>query len=498
MDMETTVIEQRKEKIKILRERGILAYPNDFRITHHIKDILISYGDKDAEDLEKSNEIFHLAGRIMALRAFGKAAFIHFQDATGRLQAYFRQDVLGKEQYKIFKLLDIGDIIGIEGRLFRTKTGELTIFVNSFKLLTKSLRPLPEKYHGLRDIETRYRKRYLDLIVNQGVKEVFLNRTKAIHYIREFFIERDFIEVETPIMQIIPGGALARPFKTYHNTLGISLYLRVAPELYLKRLLVGGLERVFELNRNFRNEGIDADHNPEFTMLEFYEAYATYEDLMELTEELISSLAKNLFGRCKISYQGREIDLTPPYSRIDFLDSLLNIGNVPEEVLRDKEKIISYAQALGAKLRPGEGVGKALAKLFEKTVEPRLIQPTFVIGYPIEVSPLARRNEKNPEIADRFELFIAGKEIANGFSELNDPEDQRQRLEAQSMKKLAGDEEAHPLDEDFITALEYGMPPAAGEGIGIDRLIMILTDSPCIRDVILFPLLRPEKDETTI
>ncbi len=492
--METVIIEQRKEKIKALKAKGIPVYPNDFKITHQIKDILLAYGDKEESHLEKSKEIFHLAGRIMALRPFGKVVFIHLQDATGRLQAYFKQDVLGKEQYGVLKLLDIGDIIGIKGRLFRTKTRELTIFVDGFKLLTKSLRPLPEKYHGLKDIELRYRKRYLDLMVNPNAREGFLKRTKLIHYIREFFIKRDFIEVETPMMQIIPGGALARPFKTYHHTLDTSLYLRVAPELYLKRLLVGGFERVFELNRNFRNEGIDVDHNPEFTMLEFYQAYASYEDLMELTEEFISWLVGRLLGKYRIHYQGKEIDLMPPYRHIDFFESLSNIGDIPQETLKDEEKIFSCAQALGIKLRPGEGIGKALTKLFEKTVEPKLIQPTFVIGYPLEVSPLARRNEKNPEITDRFELFIAGKEIANGFSELNDPDEQRERFMTQLARQKAGDEQAHPLDEDFITALEYGMPPAAGEGIGIDRLVMVLTDAPCIRDVILFPHLRPEKE----
>lgn len=492
--METVIIEQRKEKIKALKAKGIPVYPNDFKITHQIKDILLAYGDKEESHLEKSKEIFHLAGRIMALRPFGKAAFIHLQDATGRLQAYFKQDVLGKEQYGVLKLLDIGDIIGIKGRLFRTKTRELTIFVDGFKLLTKSLRPLPEKYHGLKDIELRYRKRYLDLMVNPNAREGFLKRTKLIHYIREFFIKRDFIEVETPMMQIIPGGALARPFKTYHHTLDTSLYLRVAPELYLKRLLVGGFERVFELNRNFRNEGIDVDHNPEFTMLEFYQAYASYEDLMELTEEFISWLVGRLLGKYRIHYQGKEIDLMPPYRHIDFFESLSNIGDIPQETLKDEEKTLSCAQALGIKLRPGEGIGKALTKLFEKTVEPKLIQPTFVIGYPVDVSPLARRNEKNPEITDRFELFIAGKEIANGFSELNDPDEQRERFMTQLARQKAGDEQAHPLDEDFITALEYGMPPAAGEGIGIDRLVMVLTDAPCIRDVILFPHLRPEKE----
>jgi len=433
-----------------------------------------------------------LAGRIVAIRRFGKAAFIHFQDDTGKLQAYFKQDKLGKEQYENFKLLDIGDIIGVEGKLFRTKTGELTISVERFKLLTKALRPLPEKYHGLKDIELRYRQRYLDLIVNQEVRERFIKRSKIIQFIRLFLVKKDFLEVETPVMQIIPGGALAKPFETFHQALGITLYLRIAPELYLKRLLVGGLNRVFELSRNFRNEGIDIDHNPEFTMLEFYQAYATYEDLMVLTQELISQLAEEILGTKKIVYQGKSIDLTPPWQCLDFLSSLKEIGLVPQQILADEQKTIAYATDLGVKLRPGEGVGKALTKLFDKLVEPKLIQPTFIIGYPIEVSPLARRNDKNPEITDRFELFIAGKEVANGFSELNDPEDQRARFVEQMAKRAAGDEEAHQIDEDYITALEYGMPPAAGEGIGIDRLTMILTNAPSIRDVILFPHLRPE------
>jgi len=433
-----------------------------------------------------------LAGRIVAIRRFGKAAFIHFQDDTGKLQAYFKQDKLGKEQYENFKLLDIGDIIGVEGKLFRTKTGELTISVERFKLLTKALRPLPEKYHGLKDIELRYRQRYLDLIVNQEVRERFIKRSKIIQFIRLFLVKKDFLEVETPIMQIIPGGALAKPFETFHQALGITLYLRIAPELYLKRLLVGGLNRVFELSRNFRNEGIDIDHNPEFTMLEFYQAYATYEDLMVLTQELISQLAEEILGTKKIVYQGKSIDLTPPWQCLDFLSSLKEIGLVPQQILADEQKTIAYATDLGVKLRPGEGVGKALTKLFDKLVEPKLIQPTFIIGYPIEVSPLARRNDKNPEITDRFELFMAGKEVANGFSELNDPEDQRARFVEQMAKRAAGDEEAHQIDEDYITALEYGMPPAAGEGIGIDRLTMILTNAPSIRDVILFPHLRPE------
>ena len=487
--MEDSLLQQRRDKFKKLLQRGVKPYPNDFKPTHKSREILLQYGDKDQITVVEN---FRLAGRIVAIRRFGKAAFIHFQDDTGKLQAYFKQDKLGKEQYENFKLLDIGDIIGVEGKLFRTKTGELTISVERFKLLTKALRPLPEKYHGLKDIELRYRQRYLDLIVNQEVRERFIKRSKIIQFIRLFLVKKDFLEVETPIMQIIPGGALAKPFETFHQALGITLYLRIAPELYLKRLLVGGLNRVFELSRNFRNEGIDIDHNPEFTMLEFYQAYATYEDLMVLTQELISQLAEEILGTKKIVYQGKSLDLTPPWKCLDFKRSLKEVGLVPQQVLADEQKTIAYATDLGVKLRPGEGVGKALTKLFEKLVEPKLIQPTFITGYPIEVSPLARRNDQNPEITDRFELFIAGKEVANGFSELNDPEDQRARFVEQMAKRAAGDEEAHQIDEDYITALEYGMPPAAGEGIGIDRLTMILTNAPSIRDVILFPHLRPE------
>ena len=459
------------------------------RQTHRIQEILFQYGDKDQITVVEN---FRLAGRIVAIRRFGKAAFIHFQDDTGKLQAYFKQDKLGKEQYENFKLLDIGDIIGVEGKLFRTKTGELTILVERFELLVKAFRPLPEKYHGLKDVELRYRQRYLDLIVNPEVRERFIKRSKIIQFIRNFLVKIDFLEVETPVMQMIPGGALAKPFKTFHQALGITLYLRIAPELYLKRLLVGGFNRVFEISRNFRNEGIDIDHNPEFTMLEFYQAYATYQDLMVLTQELISQLAEEILGTKKIVYQGKSLDLTPPWKCLDFKRSLKEVGLVPQQVLADEQKTIAYATDLGVKLRPGEGVGKALTKLFEKLVEPKLIQPTFITGYPIEVSPLARRNDQNPEITDRFELFIAGKEVANGFSELNDPEDQRARFVEQMAKRAAGDEEAHQIDEDYITALEYGMPPAAGEGIGIDRLTMILTNAPSIRDVILFPHLRPE------
>ncbi len=380
----------------------------------------------------------------------------------------------------------------MEGRLFRTRTQELTLSVQNFTLLTKAIRPLPEKYHGLGDVELRYRQRYLDLMVNPAVKEIFRKRSAIIRQLREFLEERGFLEVETPMMQPIPGGATARPFQTYHNVLDLPLFLRIAPELYLKRLLVGGIDRVYEINRNFRNEGISTQHNPEFTMLEFYQAYATYEDLMALTETMISAVAQAVLGALTFDYQGDQIDLTPPWRRLDLRQSLTEVGGIPAAVVQDKQALIALAQEHGVVLRPGEGYGRALAKLFDLKVEGRLLQPTFIVGYPIEISPLSRRNETDPEVADRFELFIAGREMANGFSELNDPEDQRQRFLKQVAAREAGNEEAHYMDEDFLRALEYGMPPAAGEGVGIDRLVMLLTNSASIREVILFPLLRPE------
>ena len=400
------------------------------------------------------------------------------------------------DAFKFFKkMVDIGDIIGVKGRVIKTKTGEVTILVKEFKLLTKSLRPLPEKYHGLKDTELRYRMRYLDLIMNERVREIFRTRTKIVQYIRNYFISEGFLEVETPMMHPIAGGATAKPFVTYHNALDMNLYLRIAPELYLKRLIVGGFERVFEINRNFRNEGVSSRHNPEFTMLEFYEAYATYEDLIQRTEELFYGLCMEIKGKPTLEYQGHLIDFTPPWRRVDFMKSLVEIGGVPEEILRDREKLFNFAQQKGIELNQKDPrIGKWWTKLFEELVEPKLIQPTFVVGFPVEVSPLARRNEANPEIADRFELYIAGKEVANAFSELNDPRDQRQRFEEQ-IKLREVDEEIPPeIDEDFLRALEYGMPPCAGEGIGIDRVVMLFTDSPSIREVILFPHLRRKED----
>jgi lysyl-tRNA synthetase class 2 len=485
---------QRLAKLEELRAQGLDPFYNQFVPSHTIAQVLEEFGALDGPQLEALDRTFSLAGRLMLLREFGKASFCHIQDGTSRIQAYVQKQVLGPEAFALFKRQDLGDIVGFTGTLFRTKTGELTLAVTSFVLLTKALLPLPEKYHGLTDIETRYRQRYLDLMVNPQVREVFVRRAAIISMMREFFQKRGFLEVETPMMQPIPGGATARPFVTHHQALDMTLYLRIAPELYLKRLVIGGFDRVFEINRNFRNEGLSIQHNPEFTMLEFYQAYATYEDLMTLTEELIAYVAREVLGSTRLLYQGVEIDLTPPWTRLDLRQSLTRIGGIPPAVVADREALVNLAQEEGVTLRPGEGYGRALTKLFDLKVEARLQQPTFILGYPRETSPLSRSSDTDPEVVDRFELFIAGREMANAFSELNDPLDQRRRFEAQLAAHAAGDEEMpHALDEDFITALEQGMPPTAGEGIGIDRLVMLFTDSPAIRDVILFPLLRPER-----
>lgn len=488
------LIRQRRKKAAEIKGMGLPLFPNTFRPRDKVGDIISSYGRLDANQLESREDTkFSIAGRIMALRSFGKAAFIKVQDRTGSLQVHMQRDVLGPERYAIFKKMDVGDIIGVTGPLFRTRTQELTIRAESFQLITKSYRPLPEKFHGLTDVEARYRQRYLDLIMNQSTRDIFKSRTAIIKTIRRKLDEKGFMEVETPMMQVIPGGATARPFETYHNALGMKLYLRVAPELYLKRLIVGGLERVYELNRNFRNEGISVRHNPEFTMLEFYQAYATYEDLMAFTEELIGECAQEVKGSLKFEYQGREIDLTPPWTNLDFRTSLLEIGGVPPKVLFDTEAALGLSRELGGVHRPGDGLGKALNKIFEVLVEPELWQPTFVTGFPKEISPLSRTCDHDPDVVERFEFFIAGRETGNGFSELNDPDDQLQRFQAQQAERAAGDEEAQFMDLEYVRALEYGMPPTAGEGIGIDRLVMLLTDQPSIREVILFPLLRPEQ-----
>lgn len=486
MAEETQVIRQRKEKARALREQGVELYPRDFRVDVTAEELRRRYGDLPPQAFDEIGEEFALAGRIMTVRNFGGAIFSHIQDRSGRIQIYLRRDRLG-EQFQFFKKLDIGDIIGVKGKPFKTKTGELTIEVREFKLLAKSLRPLPEKWHGLTDVETRYRQRYLDLIVNPQVRETFRRRSLIIQSIREFLLERGFLEVETPIMQPIPGGAAAKPFKTYHNALEMELYLRIAPELYLKRLVVGGLERVFEIGKNFRNEGISTLHNPEFTMLEFYQAYSTYEDLMALTEEMLSSLAQRVCGGTKVTYQGTELDFTPPWPRIPMKEALARFG-LPEAV-EDREAALEKARELGLEVEGDESHGELINLLFEEVVQPQLLQPTFITDYPVEISPLARRKDDDPGLVERFELFIYGREIANGFTELNDPEDQRERFLAQLRKRGIEAEEVF-IDEDFIVALEHGMPPTAGEGIGIDRLVMLLTDSPSIRDVILFPTMR--------
>jgi lysyl-tRNA synthetase class 2 len=488
------IIAQRRQKIEELRAQGIDPFNNTFKPSHTIAQIIEAHGSLSGEELEQLNQTFGLTGRLMLIREFGKAVFCHFQDGSSRLQAYVQRQVLGDDAFKLFKRLDLGDIVGFVGTLFRTKTGELTLAVKDFTLLTKSLLPLPEKYHGLTDVERRYRQRYLDLMVNPSVWQVFMQRAAIIRLLRQFLDARGFLEVETPMMQPIPGGATAKPFVTYHQALDMKLYLRIAPELYLKRLIIGGFDRVYEINRNFRNEGLSTLHNPEFTMLEFYQAYATHEDLMAQTEEIICHVAQELLGTLKVTYQGAVIDLNPPWRRLDLRGSLTEVGGIPKDMVQDRQALIALAKEEGIVLRPGEGYGRALTKLFDLRVEAELIQPTFVVGYPTETSPLSRKNDEDPEVVDRFELFIAGREMANAFSELNDPEDQRARFDAQMAAHAAGDEEApHAVDEDFLTALEYGMPPTAGEGIGIDRLVMLLTDSPSIRDVILFPQLRPER-----
>ncbi len=486
------ILLQRREKLAALRGEGINPYANDFSVTHTSGDVVEAHQAMDADQLAGCEAQYRIAGRIMARRDFGKAAFVQLQDASGRIQVYVGRDKVGEEAFELFRKLDLGDIVGVCGRPFRTKTGELSLRAESLRLLTKSLHPLPEKWHGLTDVETRYRQRYLDLMVNSDVREVFLKRSRIISLIRNFMQDRGFLEVETPMMQPVAGGATAKPFKTFHNTLKMDLYLRIAPELYLKRLVVGGLERVFEINRNFRNEGISIQHNPEFTMMEFYQAYATYEDLMKFTEELICHVASEVCGRLTLTYGGREVDLSSPWRRLTFKESIVEYGKVAPDVLEDRDRALDFARARGLELDKNLGLGKILTEIFDEVVEPHLWHPTFITQYPTEVSPLSRKNDRDPEVVDRFELFIVGRELANAFSELNDPVDQKERFVQQLAEKEAGDEEAHAMDEDYVRALEFGLPPTAGEGIGIDRLVMLLTDSASIRDVILFPQLRPE------
>ena len=500
MDESSAFIRERLQKLEDLGRDGIDPYPSTFPVTHQAGDLTRRYASADDATLAAA-EAVALAGRVLSLRGHGKASFAHLKDQSGRIQIYVRQDAVGESAYGLFRRIDVGDFLGVRGRLFRTKTGELTIHVESLVLLAKALRPLPDKWHGLSDVEVRYRRRYMDLIANPSVAEVFRRRSRIIAEIRRFFDERGFLEVETPMMHPIPGGAAARPFVTHHNALDLSLYLRIAPELHLKRCVVGGLERVYEINRNFRNEGLSTQHNPEFTMLEFYQAYADFRDLMVLTEELLPQIVRRVCGSDTVTYQGREISFAPPWPRLSLEEGLMKLGGLrPEEEamirlagLPNSEDVLrAAAQASGINIRPGWGWAKLLVELFEARVETQLVQPTFVTDFPAELSPLAKARANDPRYVQRFELYVAGLEVANAYTELNDPREQRRRLEVQSKARAAGDEEAHYMDEDFVRALEYGLPPTAGEGVGIDRLVMLLTDAPSIRDVILFPLLRPE------
>lgn len=487
------LILQRRAKLTEWRSKG-QAYPTDFRRDALAADLLAQYCDKTEPELEAQPVHVKVAGRIMTRRLMGKASFTHILDMSGRIQLYIKQDDVTPEVYEDFKQWDLGDIIGAEGHLFKTKTGELSVKVQSLRLLTKAVRPLPDKFHGLTDQETRYRQRYLDLIANEQSRHTFLMRSKITNIIRQFLQENQFLEVETPMMQVLAGGAAAKPFVTHHHALDLPLFLRIAPELYLKRLVVGGFERVFEINRNFRNEGLSTQHNPEFTMLEFYQAYADYHDLMNLTEVLFQRIAIEVLGSTVFSYQNIAFDFSKPFDRISLKNSILKYNpQLKEEDINTLEAAKNTAAKLNIAIKKSDGLGKIQVELFDNTVEHQLKQPTFITEYPAEVSPLARRNDADPTITDRFELFIAGREIANGFCELNDPEDQDQRFREQMEDKAAGDEEAMPYDTDYIVALEHGLPPTAGEGIGIDRLVMLFTDSPSIRDVILFPHMRPKE-----
>ena len=493
---ENRLIAERREKLGALRKAGV-AFPNDFRVDSFAGDLQADYADAEkwsAEAIEAQPRRVAVAGRIVLRRIQGKVSFVQLQDGTGRIQLFIHQGTLG-EPYEAFKGWDVGDIVGAEGVLMRTKTGELSVKVDALRLLTKSLRPLPDKFHGLSDVEQRYRQRYVDLIVTEESRRAFALRSKIIGFIRTWLeaSPRRFMEVETPMMHIIPGGAAARPFITHHNALDIDLYLRVAPELYLKRLVVGGFDRVYEINRNFRNEGVSTRHNPEFTMLELYQAYATYHDIMDITEGMIREAARNVLGTTELEWDGAAIDVGPAFRRWRMEDAVLELNpEIKPSELRDRAAMAAHAQRLGVNVKPGYGWGKLLLEIFEKTVEHTLVQPTFITDHPVEVSPLARESDTDPGITDRFELFVNGKELANGFSELNDPEDQAARFQAQVDAKDAGDDEAMHFDADYIRALEVGLPPTGGLGVGIDRLVMLLANASSIRDVLLFPYMRPE------
>lgn len=473
----------RREKLEKLREMGIQPFEHQYPVDTHSTDILNRFEEYEGKTV-------HIAGRLMTLRGHGKTAFIHLADELGRIQVYFRKDVLGDRAFEIFNLLDIGDILGIEGEVFRTQKGEISVRAESFTLLSKSLRPLPEKWHGLKDVETKYRQRYLDLIMHQDVKDRFKLRSKILSAVRNILEEDGYLEVETPTLQPIAGGAAARPFITHHNALDMNLYMRIAPELYLKRLIVGGLERVYEMGKNFRNEGISIKHNPEFTAIEMYRAYANYEDMIELTEKVVSGTAQRVLGTQKIVYEGTEIDLTAPWRRMTMEEAVLEYGKADFSKIHTLEEARALAKERNVSYEEHWGIGGILNAFFEEYAESHLIQPTFIIGHPKEISPLSKSNDENPERTDRFEAFIYGREIANGFSELNDPIDQKERFQAQCDQRDSGDDEAHMMDEDFVTALEHGLPPTGGLGIGIDRLIMFLTDSSSIRDVLFFPHMR--------
>ena len=479
---------QRREKLSQLREEREKAFAEKYEVTHHAAEV-----EDNFEELEE-NEV-KLAGRLMAIRSHGKASFADLMDMSGKVQLYIKQNNIGEERYEFFQDLDLGDLVGITGTVFKTNRGQISIRVSSFKLLTKSLRPLPEKFHGLKDKDIRYRQRYLDLIVNPDVKETFVIRSKIIKEMRRYLEDKGFLEVETPMMHPIAGGATARPFVTHHNTLDMDLYLRIAPELYLKKLIVGGFEKVFEINRNFRNEGMSYKHNPEFTTMELYQAQADYHDMMELTENLVSHLAEEVLGTQILEYEETELDFTAPWERITMVEAVKKYADVDFTEFNTAEEAYEAAASVGVKPEEGLSYGEVLNEVFEIRVEDKLIQPTFIMDYPIEVSPLAQKIEDDPRFTYRFEAFVYGREIANAFSELNDPEEQKRRFEKQVEMREAGDEEAQMMDYDFIRALEYGMPPTGGLGIGIDRLIMLLTDSSSIRDVILFPTMRPESSE---
>ena len=487
------LIKQRHSKLDLIKQAGKNPYPNQFKRKEYAQDLQQQFADKDKETLANSGKVMvTVAGRIMLKRVMGKASFVTIADMTGRIQAYVSKNDLGEEIYNDFKTWDIGDIIGVTGYVFRTNTGELSVHATEVQLLTKSLRPLPDKFHGLSDTEARYRSRHLDLMTNEDSRNAFIIRSKVIAGIREYMLNERYMEVETPMMHVIPGGAVARPFVTHHNALDMPLFLRIAPELYLKRLVVGGFERVFEINRNFRNEGVSARHNPEFTMIEFYQAYADYEDLMKLTENMFEKLANDILGTTEIDYQGEAISFKAPFERLPMTKAIEKYAdNFDMSKIADRDYLADYAKnVLKQDVKDIFGIGKLQTIIFEETAETKLRQPTFVTEYPAETSPLARRNDDNSEITDRFELFIGGREIANGFSELNDPIDQAERFKQQVAEKDAGDDEAMHYDAEFIEALSYGLPPTAGEGIGIDRLVMLFTNAPSIRDVILFPHMR--------